>query len=96
MKKVSKVILTIFSVGVLATLIAGAVAFVGYVAALIIGGEDAAVLCTFIKGPFFNWVIRICSITTAFGLIGMYLNKVKALSVDSTAKKDEPKEEEKA
>lgn len=90
MKKVSKVILTIFAVGVLLALFAGALAFIGYVAALIIGGETADAICTFIKGPFFDWTIRVCSVATGLGLIGMYLTKVKALSVDApAAKKDD-------
>lgn len=96
MKLVSKVILTIFAIGVLLALLAGAIAFVGYVAALFIGGETATEICAFIKGDYFSWVIRACSVATGLGLIGMYLTKVKALSVDSTAKKDEPKEEDKA
>ena len=40
MKKVSKVFLNIFSVGVLLTLFAGALSLAGYIAALIIGGES--------------------------------------------------------
>ena len=91
MKKVSKVLLTIFSVGVLVTLFAGALAFVGYVAALIIGGKTATELCSFIYTSYFPWVIRICSVSVGFGLIGMYFEKKKALSFENG--KEESKEE---
>lgn len=84
MKKISKVLLTIFSVGVIATLFAGGLAFVGYVVALVIGGEAATELCVFIHKEYFPWVIKICSISTGLGLIGMYLSKKKALSVENT------------
>ena len=84
MKKISKVLLTIFSVGAIATLFAGGLAFIGYVIALIIGGETATELCAFIHKEYFPWVIKICSISTGFGLIGMYLSKKKALSVETT------------
>ena len=90
MKRISKVLLTIFSVGVLVTLFAGALAFLGYVIALIIGGEAATSICVFIYKEYFPWVIRICSICVGVGLIGMYLDKVKALTyVDEKSSKKE-------
>ena len=88
MKKISKIFLTVFAVGVLLTLFAGALAFVGYVAALCIGGESATELCAFIYKEFFPWVIRVCSISVGFGLIGMYLNKTKALTMSGSEKSE--------
>ena len=84
MKKVSKVLLTIFSIGVLATLFAGAFALLGYIVALIIGGETAPVICGFIYTQYFPWVIRCCSVAVGCGLVGMYLQKKKALVVNTT------------
>jgi hypothetical protein len=78
--------LKIFAIGVLLTLFAGALAFVGFVAALIIGGDTAAELCVFIQKTYFKYVIQVCSVSVAFGLVGMYLSKIKALSM-----KDEEK-----
>ncbi len=89
MKKVSKVLLTIFSIGVLATLFAGALALVGYIVALIIGGEAATALCAFIYKQYFPWVIRVCSISVGFGLVGMYLEKKKALVINTADTKEE-------
>lgn len=87
MKKISSIVLTIFSVGVLVGLFSGAVAFVGYVVALLIGGSVATEMCAFIYNDFFPVVIRICSISVGFGLIGMYINKMKALSFGNSDKK---------
>lgn len=80
MQKISKVLLTCFSVGVLLTLFAGGLAFAGYLIALIIGGETATALCVFIYKTYFPWVIRICSVAVGLGLIGMYTGKMQALS----------------
>ena len=82
MKKVSKVFLTIFSIGALLTLLAGALAFFGFVAALIIGGETATQICVFIHKTYFPYVIQVCSVAVGFGLIGMYLGKLKSLSMN--------------
>lgn len=89
MKKVSKIFLTIFSIGVLITLFAGALSLAGYIVALIIGGETAATLCSFIYTQYFPWVIKICSIAVGFGLIGMYFDKKKALVVNVTDTQEE-------
>ena len=89
MKKISKVLLTIFSIGALLTLFAGALALLGYIVALIIGGETATALCSFIYTQYFPWVIRVCSVAVGFGLIGMYLEKKKALVVNASNSEDE-------
>lgn len=87
MKIISKILLTFFSVGVLLGLFAGAVAFVCYIVALLIGGEAATSLCLFIYDTYFPVVIRICSVAVGCGLVGMYLNKMKALSFEEKEKK---------
>ena len=83
MKKAAKVFLTVFSYGVLICLFAGALALVGYLAALCIGGDGAASLCAFIYKTYFPWVIRAAAVAVGFGLIGMYLNREKALTAKS-------------
>ena len=88
MKIISKILLTVFAIGVLLALFAGALSFVGYLVALFVGGEVAADLCAFIYTEYFPWVIRICSISVGFGLVGMYLEKQKAL-IFSSEKKEE-------
>lgn len=87
MKKVTDIILTIFAVGVLLTLFVGGLTLLGYIIALCIGGEGATALCVFIHKKLFPWIIRFTSIFVGLGLIGMYLSKVKALTVSGDNKK---------
>lgn len=87
MKKISNILLKIFSIGALLTLFAGALAFFGFIAALIIGGENATAICVFIHKTYFPYVIRLCAISVGFGLIGMYFGKKRALSMDQQKSK---------
>lgn len=88
MKKVSQILLWLFGAGVLLTLFAGGVALVLYVVAMCIGGESAQALCGFVYKSYFPCVIQVCSVSVGLGLIGMYLQKRKALTVVSDEKKD--------
>lgn len=80
MKKVSDILLYIFAVGVIACLFAGALSLLGYVVALIIGGEAATSLCLFVFKTYLPWVIKATSVITGIGLVGMYFSEQKALS----------------
>lgn len=86
MKKASDVLLKIFAYGIIACLFAGGLSLVGYLVALIIGGESATTLCLWVFKTYLPWVIKATSIFTLIGLIGMYLSKQKAL-VATTEKK---------
>ena len=86
MKKVTNVLLTIFAVGVLLTLFAGGLTLLGYLVAMVIGGETATALCAFLFKTLFPWIIKFTSIFTGIGLLGMYLSKQTALSVKGTKK----------
>ena len=86
MKKASDVLLKIFAYGIIACLFAGGLSLVGYLVALIIGGESAIALCLWVFKNYLPWVIKATSIFTLIGLIGMYLSKQKAL-VATTEKK---------
>ena len=48
---------------------------------MFIGGETATEICIFIHKTYFPWVITFTSVFVGFGLIGMYLNKMKSLSI---------------
>ena len=68
--------------------------------AFCIGGETATEISVFIHKTYFPWVIKFTTIFAAFGLLGMYLKRVKALTVSNdkkvpgqeTNEKEEPKE----
>ena len=83
MKKISNILLRIFAYGITICLFAGGATFLGYVAALVIGGESATNLCVFLHKTFLPYVIQFTSIFTGIGLVGMYLSRVKALSISN-------------
>ncbi len=80
MKKLSDILLKIFAYGVITCLFAGGLSFVGYLVALIIGGDTATNLCAWVFKTYLPWVIKATSVFTLIGLIGMYLSKQKALT----------------
>lgn len=81
MKKVANVLNTLFGVGVLLALFAGGIAVLGYIVAMFIGGETATELCRIIYKEYFAWIIKFTSVFIGCGLIGMYLDKKKALTI---------------
>ncbi len=88
MKKVGNILLYIFAVGAILCLLAGALSLLGYLAALCIGGETATAMCVFIHKQYFPIVIRFTSVFSGIGLLGMYFNKISALSVKTTSSDD--------
>ena len=83
MKKVSDVLKIIFGYGIMICLFVGALTFFGYVAALIIGGETATALCTFIYKRVVPVMVYTSTSVVLLGLVSMYLAGEMAL----TAKK---------
>ena len=79
LKKVSDVFKLIFGYGIMIVLFAGGLTFFGYVAALIIGGETATAICTWIYKSFIPVMIYASTILILFGLLTMYLAGEKAL-----------------
>ena len=80
MRKISAVLKTIFGYGIMICLFSGGFTFFGYVAALIIGGEIAAVICNFIYKSFLPVVVYCSNILILLGLVAMYLNGEMALT----------------
>lgn len=87
MKKAVDTMLWIFGVGVMVCLFAGGLAFLGFGVALCIGGEAATATCVFIHKTYFPYVIRFTSVFVGIGLLGMYLGRVKALSLRAKSNK---------
>ena len=79
LKKISDVFKIIFGYGIMIVLFAGGLTFFGYVAALIIGGETAAAVCTWIYKSFIPVIIYASTVLILFGLLTMYLAGEKAL-----------------
>lgn len=87
MKKAVDTMLWIFGVGVMVCLFAGGLAFLGFGVALCIGGDVATEMCVFIHKTYFPYVIRFTSVFVGIGLLGMYLGRVKALSLRAKSNK---------
>ncbi len=79
LKKISDVFKLIFGYGIMIVLFAGGLTFFGYVLALIIGGETATAICTWIYKSFIPIIIKASTILILFGLLTMYLAGEKAL-----------------
>ena len=89
LKKISDVFKLIFGYGIMIVLFAGGLTFFGYVAALIIGGETATAMCTWIYKTFIPIIIKASTILILFGLVTMYLAGEKALTPGRKAAKEE-------
>ena len=87
LKKIGSVLKTVFGYGILICLFAGGLSFFGYVAALIIGGDTAIAICTFLYKTYLPIVIYASSLVVLLGLLSMYLSAEKALTVEKEKKK---------
>ena len=79
-KKVTKIFKLIFGYGIMIVLFAGGLTFFGYVTAMIIGGETATNICTWIYKSFIPVIVYASTVLILFGLVTMYLAGEKALT----------------
>ena len=93
-KKISKVTKIIFGYGIMITLFAGGLTFLGYVAALIIGGDVAAEMCRVIYKEIIPVIIYVATSMVLLGLLSMYLAGEFALAPDKKKKKIDKSEGE--
>lgn len=78
--KIANVIGWIFGYGLMISLFVGGLSFFGYVVALIVGGELAVSICTFIYKTVYPWLIMGTSVVVLLGIVKMYLKGEVALS----------------
>ena len=81
LKKISGVCKWIFGYGIMIVLAIGGLQFFGYVAALIIGGDTAAAICTFLSKTVTPIMVYATTSLVLFGLLTMYLGGETALTV---------------
>ena len=86
-KKISDVCRIVFGYGILITLFAGGATFFGYLVALILGGDIAAVICEVIYKKIVPVMIYVTTGTVLLGLVTMYLSGETALTVSTGKKK---------
>ena len=83
-KKAASLMEKIFGWGILLTLLAGGLAFLGYLAALAAGGGENGAgmrIALFIQKEYFPVVIVCAAISAAIGLLSLYLNGWEGLSL---------------
>ena len=78
-KKVTVFFKLVFGYGIEIVLFAGGLTFFGYIVALIIGGNTATAICTWIYKSFIPIMIYASTILILFGLATMYLSGEKTL-----------------
>ena len=79
-KKISGVLRVVFGYGIMISLLVGGLTFFGYIAALIIGGDTAAIICEVIYKTIIPIIIKAATICVLLGLVVMYLNGEMALT----------------
>lgn len=89
MKRAAECLNKVFGWGIYVCLFAGGLAFFGFLAAIIMGGEGGEALAVMIQKQYFPMVIRVASATIGLGLLSMYLGKEQALSLVSDKKEAE-------
>ena len=87
LKKISEVLKLIFGYSIMINLFLGALTFIGYLTAMIIGSDIAAEMCNVIYNKIFPIIIYATSITVLFGLLAMYLGGEYALTSGKNKKK---------
>lgn len=82
LQKISNTLRGIFGYGVMIVLFAGGLIFFGYLAALVIGGENAAAICVFLYKKLAPVMIYAATCLILLGLAAMYLSGEKALTAE--------------
>ena len=82
LSKIADFISAVFGYGIMICLFAGGLTFFGYVAALIIGGETAALICEVIYKTIIPKITYASTSLVLVGLFYMYLTGEKALTAE--------------
>ena len=86
MKKIADKLKIVFGYGIMLTLFVGGLTFFGYLVALIIGGDTAALICEVIYKQIVPVMIKTTTILVMFGLVTMYLAGEMALTASKQKK----------
>ena len=79
--KIADVLRTVFGYGILTSLFAGGLTFFGFVAALIIGGDTATLICRVLYKEIIPIIVYGTTVLVLLGLLIMYLSGETALTV---------------
>ena len=78
-QKVAEVMEVVYGIGILIALFVGGISFLGYLAALIIGGDTATQICVFIYKTVYPVLFCFASCIALFGLLKMYVAGEKSM-----------------
>lgn len=78
-ERFAKILTYVYAVGIAVSLFAGALSALGFLAALVIGGDIAAEICNFISKSFYPVIVYMSSISILVGLLKMYVAGEKSL-----------------
>ena len=78
--KIADVLRTVFGYGILTALFAGGLTFFGFVAALIIGGDTATLICRILYKEIIPIIVYGTTVLVLLGLLIMYLSGETALT----------------
>lgn len=91
-EKIAKILSYVYAVGIAVALFIGALSFLGYVVAMIIGGQTATDICVFIYKKIYPVIFYISSVSVLIGMAKMYVAGEKSLA-PSKKKKTEKAEQ---
>lgn len=77
--KLARILAYIYAIGITVALFAGALSFLGYVAAIIIGGPTATEICAFIYKKVYPVLFYLSSGSVLLGLVKMYVAGEKTM-----------------
>lgn len=80
-KKIADILRVVFGYGILLGLFAGGLTFFGFVAALVIGGDTATLICRVIYKDILPVIVYSSTSMVLMGLLIMYLSGETALTV---------------
>ena len=72
-EKIVNIIKCIFGIGIVICLLVGGLSFFGYLAALIVGGDNALKICTFIYKKLYPILVLISTSMIILGVVKMYI-----------------------
>ena len=80
MEKISRICFKISAAGIIVCLVGGSMTLIGYIIGIIIGGDRAESLCTWVSDSYLPLVIKFTAVFTVIGLLGIYFSKHKELT----------------
>lgn len=89
MKKVAQALKLVYGYGILVALFLGGATVLGYIIAMILGGEIAVIICEFIYKKLFLCLILGADVVVLIGLLSMYISNEKAMIFNTGNKKQE-------